>query len=307
MPATIRGTVARRQGQQQQQSDPEKALEVRVKHALNWFGAVSPQHVDPEQFVNLCLSVLRRNPKLMRAAMETPLTFMAAASECARLGLAPDSDEYYFVPFRNKVKEQDEEGRWHERYENQVQGITGYKGELNLIYRAGEVRAVHCHVVREKDEFTWRPGSMEVPHHVIHAPDFAQHQMGLAGDTVEERGILTGVYAYAEMIRGGFSQPVVMGASTVKRYRAVAKTDAFWGPEWPEESSWTTDMWRKTAIHRLYDLVPHSTEYRAELMRVAAQMEKHADENPAKQVQGSVVPPERALMEAAAGQQDSEG
>jgi hypothetical protein len=133
---------------------------------------------------------------------------------------------------------------------------------------------VHCHVVRQNDTFRWRPGEMEVPYHVIHAPADSI-QEGLADD--DERGAITGVYAYAVFLNGGISQPVVMSRSTIRKHRDYAKTDKFWGPkeglyDRAKEGPWTPDMVKKTAIHKLYDSVPHSSEFLMEQMRVAAEV-----------------------------------
>lgn len=265
---TLRGQVARRNNEVSETA----AIEADIRKAREWFDTVAPAHLDAGQFVNLCLSQVRRGSvELKKACIAAPWSFMEAASECARLGLVP-GETYHFVAFFNGKE------KHHE-----IVGIVDYKGEIDQIYRAGGVRAVHFEVVRARDTFIWRPNQMPLPHHIIHAPEpdpelagklepevlkAMKQQEGLAGDA--ERGPLTGVYAYAEMADGGFSQPVVMSASTVKKHRDVSKTDKFWGPPWPNEGPWTPDMWLKTAVHKLFDRVPHSAEYLAERLRAAA-------------------------------------
>lgn len=227
-----------------------------------WYDSVSPSHVNATQHIALCWGLVKNGDwQLQRALVETPHSFFEAATECAQLGLVPGKT-YHFVAFRNKVK-----GTQND-YMYAITGIVDYKGEIDMIYRAGGVRSVCCDVVRANDVFRWRRG-MELPYHVVSAPSYAQSQEGLAGP--EERGILTGVYAYAVMLDGGYSDPVVMGKETVLKYRAVSKTDAFWGPEWPLEGPWTEDMWKKTAIHKLFDRVPHSVEYAQNLLRAHAE------------------------------------
>lgn len=292
---TIRGAVALRRDQQGSgeltpQQKREEDLKAQIRHARNWFDVTSPSHVDADQFVNLCLGALRKDWKVMRAAAESPVTFMQAANECAHMGLVPGKT-YYFTPFRVKVK--DPGGKEH--YENQIVGMIAYQGALDLIYRAGAVTAVHAHVIRENDTFKWRPGEMDIPYHVIHAPD-GSTQEGLADD--DERGQLTGVYAYAKLISGGFSQPVVMSRSEVKKHRDVARTDQFWGPveNFPPASDesrypYLADMFRKTAILKMYNAgtVPTSTEYRLEQLRVASAEVQHRDQDPVRQVEGEVL------------------
>jgi recombination protein RecT len=266
MPNTVRGEVARRR-QAGNEIDPAKQFEGIREELIaqtNWFKSVAPSHVDARQFIALCFNQVKESDwQLQRALVEAPRTFFAAATECAMYGLVPGKT-YHFVAFNNTVKGRNGEP---DKKQYQVTGIVDYKGELDMIYRSGAVRAVHWSAVRQNDTFKWRPG-MEVPYHVIHAPDYAPDQEGLGDD--KERGFLTGVYAYATMVDGGFSKPVVLGKSKVMQYRARAKTDKFWGPPWPEEGPDTESMWVKTALHRLYRAVPHSAEYAVNLMRAQA-------------------------------------
>jgi len=240
MADTVRGAVAERDAQQAEVA----GIEARVRAARDWFNTVVPSHIDGDQFIAMCIGALRRNHDLMQAATLNPGPFMVAASECARLGLVP-GETYHFVAFRNR-----------DTGFSDITGIVDYKGEIDMIYRAGGVLSVHAQVVRAADKFVWRPG-MELPLHEILPNDSGQ--LGLADE--DERGPLTGVYAYARLADGGFSDVIVMPLSEVAKHEAVAKTDKFWkGP-------WRPDMFLKTAIHKLYDRVPHSQEYLAERIR----------------------------------------
>ncbi len=266
-------------------------IEKRVQAARKWWGTVAPSHIDPDQFVQLCLGMIRQGQfRLRQAIVQSPETFMQAVAECARDGLIP-GETYYFVPFKSfKLSQQ----AGHDVYE--VTGITAWQGEVDMIFRAGGVASVHVQEVRANDTFIWRRGTMELPHHVIHGPEASPQQEGLADD--EERGVLTGVYAYARMTAGGYSEPVIMSRATVKKHYDVAKTHDFWG-EWDKivtgvEAPWTVDMFKKTALHKLYDLVPHSSEYMAERLRMVAAMERAgvtAAPPPAPAIEQSPEPP----------------
>lgn len=262
MPETIRDAHAR-VATRDDDAPPKTIEQIKddLRKSKSWFDSVAPRHIDADQFVSLCLGVIRKGDRFLQMALvQAPHTFMYAASECARLGLVP-GETYHFVAFKN-TKEQ--------IYE--VTGIVDYKGEIDQIYRAGGVTAVHCHTVRANDTFIWRPGQMDLPHHRIPQNDYGQEGLG----SYDDRGPLTGVYAYATMAGGGYSQPVVMGLSEIARHRSFAKTEKFWGPAWPGEGPHTVDMWRKTAIHRLFDIVPHSAEYLAERLRAGATLERTA-------------------------------
>lgn len=231
---------------------PTSKAEVDLWAARKWFATAVPSHIDPDQYLAVLLGVIRRNDKLREAAEQSPDTMLIAAAECARLGLVP-GETYHFVPFYNKKTSKHE-----------VVGIIDYKGEIDLIYRAGGVESVHAEVVREHDKFLFRPG-MRLPEHEIAANPHGQ--IGLSDNRA--RGILTGVYSFARLRGGGLSQIVVMSVDQVAKHRAVAKTHEMWGPEWPDETEWTENMWLKTALHGLPKWVPTSPEYVGELWRAA--------------------------------------
>jgi recombination protein RecT len=193
-----------------------------------------PRHVGQEMFIQLAAGMLDNDPQLANAAMANPASFLAALRECARLGHMPGTDAYAIVPFRNGGAP----GGW------EIVGIEQYQGEIERMYRAGQVTTVKCEVVREHDTFAWNPGTMVVP----------RHEYDALAD-VADRGELIAVYAYAKFRNGEFSQVIVMAKSEVMLHRAEAKTKKIWdGPFEPA-------MWRKTAVHELEKWVPSSSEW----------------------------------------------
>jgi recombination protein RecT len=208
------------------------------------FATVLPSHIRPDTWVRLAQGALRRNPTLEQAARANPGSLLAALLDAARLGLEPGTEQYYLVPFKDR-------GRL------MVQGVPGYQGEVELMYRAGAVSSVVVEVVRDGDSFRYVPGRDERP----------VHEVDWFGDN---RGTLKGVYAYAVMTDGATSKVVVMDQAKV--YEARAKSASYKSK--PESSPWSTDeeaMWLKTAAHRLRKWVPTSAEYRRELARAAAE------------------------------------
>ncbi|GAB3209747.1 hypothetical protein GCM10027294_25390 [Marinactinospora endophytica] len=204
---------------------------------------VMPSHVKPEMFVRLAVGALRRDPKLAEAAANNPGALMGALMDAAQLGLTPGSEQFYLVP--RKVK-----GRL------EVQGIRGYQGEIELIYRAGAVSSVIVEVVREADRFAYRPGRDERPEHEI---DW----------DLEDRGRLRLVYAYAVMRDGATSKVVVLNRKQVEEAKALSQgADSPYSPWQRHEEA----MWLKTAAHRLAKWVPTSAEYRREQLRAAQEV-----------------------------------
>ncbi len=216
--------------------------------------SVLPSHLveKGDGWINSAVAAVRRNRDLWAAANNNPGSLMNALSEAARLGLQPGSEEYYLTP--RKVKGSME-----------VLGITGYQGEIELIYRAGAVSSVIAEVVYSGDRFDYQPGRHDRPVHEIDwdAPD---------------RGDLRLVYAYAVMKDGATSKVVVLNKAAVEKAKAVSQgSDSEYSPwrRWPEA------MWLKTAVHQLAKWVPTSAEYIREQLRAVRDVASEAPHLPA--------------------------
>ena len=202
------------------------------------YAQVLPSHIRPETWTRLAVGALRRDPKLRAAAERDPGSLLVALLDAARKGLEPGTEQYYLVPWRSKNGPT-------------VQGIEGYQGIVERMYRAGAVSSVIVEVVRERDSFRFVPGRDTRP---IHEIDW----FGGA------RGPLVGVYAYAVMRGGATSKVVVLNREQVMAAKAR-------NPFASDRSSpWTTDeeaMWLKTGARRLSKWVPLSSEYLREQLR----------------------------------------
>lgn len=206
------------------------------------FAAVLPSHVKAETWVRLAQGALRRDRNLAQAASKDPGSLMAALLEAARLGLEPGTDEFYLTPRGGKVL-----------------GITGWKGEVELIYRAGAVSSIIAEVVCANDTFSYQPGQ-DRPHHEV--------------DWFGDRGQVRGAYAYAVMKDGAISKVAVVGPAEIKRAMEASGTSG------SSHSPWKTDyaaMVLKTAVHRLAAWVPSSAEYRREQLRAVVEAHAVAD------------------------------
>lgn len=211
---------------------------------------VMPSHMQARvgAWIRTTQGLLRRDEKLLEAAQNDPGQFMSVLLDAARLGLEPGTEQYYLVPRWNKKKRRTE-----------VTGVRGYQGEIELMYRAGAVSSVIVEVVRECDEFSYRPGRDERPAHDI---DWDL--------SLEERGELRLAYAYAVMKDGATSKVVVLNKGHIAQARAKS------GNADKDSSVWNTDteaMWLKTAAHRLTKWVPTSAEYIREQLRAKADVD----------------------------------
>jgi recombination protein RecT len=208
------------------------------------FAMVLPSHIKPETWVRVAQGALKKGErgsngltKLEEAATNNPGAFMQALLEAARLGLEPGTEQFYLTPRKQK-------GRL------EILGITGYQGEIELMYRAGAINSVTAEVVREHDVFDYQPGRDERPNHVI--------------DWDKDRGGLRLVYAFASMKTGGTSKVVVMNRDAINKVKGSAQGSS------SEYSPWVKHeeaMWLKSAVHQLAKWVPTSPEYIREQLR----------------------------------------
>lgn len=212
------------------------------------FAAVLPDHIEVKPFIGLASGALYRDPKLMEAASNSPGAFANALMRCASLGHQPGTEEFYLVP--RKIKGQ-----------LQVQGIEGYRGIIERMYRSGAVASVIVREVCENDRFEFIEG---VHHKPVHEIDW------FAGD----RGDMIGVYAYAVLLGGAVSRVVILSREDVEK--AKASSDGA-GSEFSPWNRHERAMWWKTAARRLEPWVPTSSEYRREAIRATAEASALAD------------------------------
>lgn len=191
-----------------------------------------PTHVNRERFARVALTALRGNRDLQAC---DPLSFMACLLQSAQLGLEPNTplQHAFLIPRGGQCTLQ-----------------IGYQGMLDLARRSGMVRSITAHVVYAADHFLYTLGDDEKIEHVP----------AMSGDPGEVR------YAYAIATLDDGSK--IRRVMTRREIDAARKMGAQRGP-------WSThfdEMVRKTAIRRLYKLLPKSAE-----MAAASQIED-ADE-----------------------------
>lgn len=226
-----------------------------IKKYSSDLATVLPSHINGATWVRVAQGALKKGDRdkqgrtdLEIAAMNNPGSFMAALLDAARQGLEPGTEQYYLTP--RKVK-----GR------QEILGITGYQGYIELMYRSGAVASVVGEVVKTGDGWDYQPGRDDIPHHTV-------DWFGA------DRGQLIGTYAYARMKGGGYSKVIVLGQRDIDR---IKEKSASAGSQY---SPWTTNpdaMWLKSALRQLRKFVPTSPEWMNELLRARAESQKAAD------------------------------
>jgi recombination protein RecT len=185
---------------------------------------VLPAHVGPAKFQRWALTLMQ-NPDLIEVS-KTPagqLSIVTALLDCASLGLEPGRT-YHLVKFGGTVT-----------------GITDYKGEIQLITNASPAACVVAQLVRKADDF-----------HMTGANIPPRHDADWFAD---DRGEVTGGYAYVDYGGQRYSQVARMTEAQFRKHRDKARAKNVWD-EWPEA------MRLKTLVHQLRKWVPWSAEVR---------------------------------------------
>ena len=106
-----------------------------------------PKSFDHDRFTRICLTAIRKNPKLQRC---DPQSLLGSLMVFAQLGLEPNTPlgHAYLVPFKNEVTP-----------------IIGYKGLIDLAYRTGNYEVIDAHPVYAGDSFDWEYGFDEKLYH----------------------------------------------------------------------------------------------------------------------------------------------
>lgn len=221
-------------------ADPTKL----VSSYQQGFSRLLPSHMREDgggdQWVAGVKSLLATRPEIADAAYNSRDHFLAALIQAAQKGLQPGTKEFHLVPFSPK-----------KGMPRLIQGVEGYQGIVERIYRAGAVATVIAEAVYSHDEFSYQPGAGQ-PTHVV--------------DWFGDRGQLRGAYAYAIFRDGAVSKVVVVGPKEIAQAKAKSASAK------SEYSPWTQfpeAMWVKTAVRKLENWVPTSAEYRRQQLRDA--------------------------------------
>lgn len=219
---------------------PRSALEERqddlarfLRKMSTEIAAAVPEHITPERMIRVATTVMRTNPDL---ATCDPLSFVGAVMTCAQVGLEPGpGGRAYLVPRRSKKT-------------GKVECVfqMGYKGQIELARRSGQIDTIYAEAVYELDEFYYEKGLNPDLKHVPYDGDVLEGSLD---------NPLTHVYAIVKYRGGGFNF-VVLTKAGVEKYRQ--RSDA------PNSPAWRNDyeaMAKKTAIRRLEPYMPQSVEY----------------------------------------------
>ena len=127
------------------QAEALKKFEVAMVHyeKTNFKKLLQNSPLTPERFVQVAITNLKKNPKMVEAYLKNPLAYYGAIFSCAEFGLSPSQEtgEAYFIPYKDEIK-----------------FIIGYKGLAKLVMGSGVVKNIWAECVYECDEFEYELG-----------------------------------------------------------------------------------------------------------------------------------------------------
>jgi len=209
---------------------------------------------DALRFLSAVMHSLQKTPKLLECSLDS---VFFAFMEAAGLGLYPSdsSGDCFVLPYKGRAQFQ-----------------LGYKGARTLAYRGGVIR-IGTELVYSHDFFKRHLGTDQ---RLEHVPD----------DDLDDRGQVTGVYAWAEVVKGSIMYFYMTPAEVmaIKKMSPAAKSEYLpWNSGDPQK--W---MWRKTAIKQLAKTIP-SNDALARAIHIDGIMEAGGSYSPT----GEILEPER--------------
>ena len=194
-----------------------------------------PSHINPDRFIKSAMVAIARDARVQKCTRDS---IIESVVKSASLGLEVGSalGEGYLVA-----------------YGATCQFIPGYRGMVSLARRSGQILSIAAQVVRSKDEFDY---SLGIHPTIRHKPCLE-----------EDPGDVIAVYAGAALRDGG-DQLVIMSKLDVEKIRKRSKASGSgpWVTDWEE-------MAKKTAIRRLFKMLPVSTEELSQALDIQARSE----------------------------------
>ncbi|MCM3144327.1 recombinase RecT [Brevibacillus sp. MER 51] len=226
-----------------------------------------PKHMTPERLARITLTAISRTPLLAEC---TPASIVGAVMNCATLGLEPNLIGHaYLVPYKNK------QGFWECQFQ------IGYKGQIDLIRRTGDVSKIYAETVYENDLFIYLKGEdkrlLHVPFDMLHLfenfvpnkDDFMDIMMAQAIGIIKSRGANDQGnpvrYYSAYKLKDGAFDFVTMTAEQCQKHAmkhsSAKKEGRLVGP-WKDHFE---SMCKKTCIKEMAKYMPISIEVQEKL------------------------------------------
>ncbi len=184
-----------------------------------------PSHMSAERMARVALTALTRNPKLAEC---TQASFFKCLLDLSAWGLEPDGRRAHLIP-----------------YATECTLVLDYKGIVELAYRSGYVKDIHCDVVRAGDVFVYSLGKIQQ-----HTP----YAFRLDESKPAEAGEIVAAYCIVQM-RDEATHQEVMTRQEIDAIKGRSRSG--------NNGPWKTDfaeMAKKTVFRRASKWLPLSSE-----------------------------------------------
>lgn len=204
-------------------------IQKSIKDALPLF-----MRDESEAWIRSAVFEISKSEQLKQYAKNDFPSFAGTLTRAASYGLPLNQGLIYILPYRT-------------RKGMTADVIKGWRGELELIYRAGKVETVHHEEIFENDRYEYRGGA---PRLIAPAPE-------------GQRGKIKYAVAWGVLKSGALTQFAVVDAARIeaaKNASASWKADMKYGTKSSPWHEHEVAMWRKTAVHELAGFTEWSVE-----------------------------------------------
>jgi len=196
---------------------------------------LSKHGIDTNQFVEVVLSEVKKNAKLIQSFIDNPSSLFASILAGAEIGLIPSDmiGEFFLIP--KSIRQSDG------RYKMTVFPTIGYKGLVSILLRSGDITRIHTEVVYKGDKFQPVYG---LEPNIVHKPNF---KVDRTSDTI------THAYAVAKNKQGEY-QFAVVSRKEIEAIRDMSKIpNELYFNDKNNPNRW---MERKCALIQLSKMLP---------------------------------------------------
>jgi recombination protein RecT len=191
---------------------------------------------DTQRFISSVVSAVQTNPELSKCT-NASIVSAALLGHSLNLPQSPQIGMFYMVPFKNKKKVQDENGKETTVEVHEATFQLSYRGMLQLAMRSGQYKAINVTDIREGEVASYNP--IEDAYEFTPETDMNK-RMELK---------VIGYYAYFEMING-FKKGIYWTREQIENH--AKKYSAAYRNGW--NSLWKSDfdaMAKKTMLRQL--------------------------------------------------------
>lgn len=206
-----------------------------LEHMKPQIAQALPKHLTADRMIQLCTTLISRNPKLAKC---TTQSLIGAVMQASLLGFKPiqATGECYFIPYENRKAGTIE-----------CQFQIGYKGYMSLARNSGQIETLYAEVVYKDDYFDYELG---LNRNLVHKPNL---------NVEPDYQNIAYAYAVVRFKDGGFNFVIL----TKKQIEKLRLRNPMFFNQPKLSGAWLTDydeMAQAKALKKLKKYLPLSEE-----------------------------------------------